>query len=181
MRKLGWILILTVALGTSAASADGGYLGISFANGTLEATGAQQRFDTSELGFKLYGGYKFSRYFSTDLGYSKFGPFESTSEDETLSVDTQGLNAYVIGYLPMMPYLDLFGKAGLSAWEFDQTLTVAGEDPLTDKQTKSGLTWGVGLGFNIGKRFTIRLEYESFSFSDIDRLILLSGAFQYNF
>jgi OOP family OmpA-OmpF porin len=134
-------------------------------------------FSDGDNAMKLFGGYRFNRFFGVQADYVDFGESSgAVSPSVSGTSDVQGIAPSVVGTLPIGP-IELFGRVGMMFYEVDLNLTggrvvdESGED----------LVWGAGIGIDIAERFNVRLEYEEI---DIERLdesdaVWLSAAWKF--
>ena len=77
--------------------------------------------------------------------------------------DAQAFAAYAVGFLPLpIPFLDIYGKAGLANWRLHQDTNLAPGDFFHYSDNGTDFAWGVGGQVHFGN-VGARLEYESFS------------------
>lgn len=175
--------MLAAAMFPALASADSGfYLGAGVGNAKVEVNlGDAQlptlpEFDEDDAGYKIFGGYNW-QLTSISLGiegaYNDFGNPSADIQGISLSVEPTGVSVFGVAALGLGP-IDLFGKAGLLAWDADAVVdgTISTDDG-TDP------AYGIGLRFNAG-RFQIRGEYELYDVDEAD-LTMLSVGVAYRF
>jgi OOP family OmpA-OmpF porin len=164
------------AIGQSKAKIDQGDIDSAFASLGL---GASTSVDDTDIGFKVYGGYRFNRNFAIEGGYTDFGKFTSHSvvtsggsgtgdgEWKAYSIDLSAL-----GILPLNERFSLFGRAGLSLWNMDFTFTAAGPGGVgiaSESRTGFSPLLGIGATFNFTRQLALRAEFERhFSVGDSD-------------
>jgi hypothetical protein len=100
-----------------------------------------------------------------DLGSGDFGPGPGVgtcpvSGCAAAHSDARAFAGYAVGFLPIpVPFLDVFGKAGLARWRLNGNATA----PITSFSTNgTEFAWGLGAGVHVGN-FGARLEYEKFN------------------
>lgn len=120
-------------------------------------------FSDGDNAMKVFGGYRFNRFFAVQADYVDFGESSGfVSPSVSGSSDVQGIAPSIVGTLPLGP-VELFGRIGMMFYEVDLNLTggrvvdESGED----------LVWSAGIGIDIAERLNLRLEYEEI---DIERL-----------
>ena len=120
-------------------------------------------FSDGDNAMKLFGGYRFNRFWAVQADYVDFGESSgAVSPSVRGTSDVQGFAPSVVATLPIGP-VELFGRVGMMFYEVDLNLSggrvidESGED----------LLWGAGVGIDIAERFNLRLEYEEI---DIERL-----------
>ncbi len=155
-------------------------------NAGLAATFAEYSFDSNQLddsaaGFKVFGGYRFNKWFGLEGGYYEFGDFDEDLDppdpggDATVRIDGLVGSALLFAPLDSNDY-DAFVKVGY--YSFDQQLEL--DDEGVSSNQPSGLVLGAGSRFYVSEQFAIRAEGEWF---DIDQgdLWTLNLGFEYQF
>jgi OmpA-OmpF porin, OOP family len=138
-----------------------------------EATGltaTNTSHDDNDIGYKIFGGYRFHPYIAAEIGYVQLGTvsFDSTVAGGHVSADLKsyGLTLAAVGILPVNDRFEAFGKLGgywnRSKAEADYTLggVTAGA---SDATTNMDLFLGIGATFYITQSVGIRAEWEWFS------------------
>jgi hypothetical protein len=167
MRKL--LVAIVLALGAGVAQADNGmlYIGAGLTNDNLRDIAATNS-NLNSTNWKVWAGFRPISLFAVEADYIDLGSQNVTSSlsASTTHIDYKAFAGYAVGYLPIpVPYLDVFGKAGLARWTASGNTTVVGAGPasffsLSDNGTE--FAWGVGGQVHFGN-FGARLEYEDFS------------------
>ena len=177
--------LLGVALGiflfVPAALAGEAYVGASVGQTEIkfstegDAPGTEINFDEGDNGFKVFGGFRFVKFFGVEGSYVDLG---SPDEDldvpvgTNLKVDLTAWDAYAVGILPIGEVFEVFGKAGFIWWDAD--LDISGTLSASDSDSGSDPAYGVGVAFRLGKLIAIRGEYERFEIEDTDNVSLTS-------
>ena len=157
MRKLLLLAVLTLA--ASAAWADDGsfYVGAGISKDKLSdiANQGTNFADIDNTSWKAFAGFRPLSVFAVEADYYDLG--SDTNNFSGTSSHAKAFGAYGVGYLPIpVPFLDVFGKAGLARWKLD------GSSPVTSfSSSGTEFAWGVGAGVHVGN-FGARLEYEDF-------------------
>jgi hypothetical protein len=112
MRRL--LLVMVLALGANAARADDGffYAGGGISKDKLSGiTNQGTNFaDIDSTSWKVFAGFRPLSVFAIEADYLDLG-----SADSSTHTDAKAFAGYAVGFLPIpVPYLDVFGKAGLS-------------------------------------------------------------------
>lgn len=147
MAILGFLA--AAAAGPAAAQDKGVYLGGSF--GAIvyeESCGTLPRpCDDHDGGFRLFGGYQFSRHVAAEIAYAHLGQVESVAgERNTKLADLSGLVN-----VPVAGGFSIFGRLGAY---YARTKVPSGND------VGGGWTYGAGLGFELGKILGLRAEWQ---------------------
>ena len=169
MRKL--FLLTALALGASVAQADGGsfYFGAGVTSNKLNDIVVQGTAfpDLDKTSWKVFAGFRPISAFAVEADYLDLG--SATVEGACVGgccmeacrglyqSDAQVFAAYALGFLPMpVPFLDIYGKAGLAHSKLDTKLGVA------TSNTGTEIAWGVGVQAHVSI-IGARLEYEQFN------------------
>jgi OOP family OmpA-OmpF porin len=184
--------LLVVALGVfllaPAVFAGEAYVGASVGQTKIEfsaegdAPGTVINFDEGDNGFKIFGGFRFLKFFGVEGSYVDMG---SPDEDldvpvgTNLKVDVTAWDAYAVGILPIGKVFEVFGKAGFIWWDTD--LVLSGTLSATDSDSGSDPAYGVGVAFRLGKLIAIRGEYEKFDLEDTDNVHMTSVGIDFRF
>lgn len=98
-------------------------------------------FDGNGVGVKLFGGYRFNRYFAAETEYVYTGVLEDTVEDVDVEVESDGFIVSVLGRVPLGKTFTLFGKLGYTL--YDQKVTASrGALSLSEKNSDEDLMYG---------------------------------------
>jgi OmpA-OmpF porin, OOP family len=162
MRKLLALLALTLAAG--AAHADNGtfYVGAGIARDNLKDITATAS-DLNSTDWKIWVGLRPISVFAVEADYIDLGSQTINNPASSTHLDYKAFAGYAVGYLPIpVPYLDVFGKAGLARWNSSGGSSIPGGPffSLSDEGTQ--FAWGIGGQVHVGN-FGGRLEYENFS------------------
>jgi OOP family OmpA-OmpF porin len=125
--------------------------------------------DDSSTGVKLYGGYRFNRWFGVEGAYQKFGDFEADflpnqpGGDNSLELDGFSLAGVLFVPVPV-ENIEPFLKAGF--YDFDQQRVV--DNAVADSNSPSGLMAGGGAHLIVTDKLRFRLEADWFDIDDAD-------------
>lgn len=114
---------------------------------------------------KVYGGVRVHRYGGVELGYSKFGEVTKNGKDGRLATtttsDAGGVYGAGVVYVPVVPRLELLGKAGAMGWSQDNTSTIE-LTKVTEQNSDSGVSplVGVGAQYQLNNNMYLRGEWE---------------------
>jgi len=177
--------------GQAAVAADsGGYIGLGV--GLSQANIADNRIrsqlqgswgltmttiddDDRDVGYKLYGGYKFNKNFAVEGGYFNLGKFGFTANTTTPgssftgTAKFQGLNLDLVGILPFTEKFSAFGRAGFIYAEAKDTFSGTGavtvNNPNPEKKEGS-YKYGLGLQYDLTRSLGLRAEWERYRVND---------------
>ena len=195
MRKL--VLPLALALGASAVRADNGlfYVGAGISKDNLSGiVHADTNFaDIDGTSWKVFAWVRPMSAFAIETAYLDLGSQTNTFFRPgvgacavnvpncalvTYKSNGNALAGYAVGFLPLpLPYLEVFGKAGVSRWKLNNSALVGSTLAPFGSFSSTGteFAWGVGTQVHIGN-FGARLEYESFRIPGTDGARLVSLA-----
>ena len=180
MKELKLLMLAAVLSLAPASHAGELFLGVQWGQGSLEVPAGGARVDMDDDGYKGFVGYKFTRFISAELGYTDLGKFNETSMGVGINAEADLVSGMLVGTLPATPRLTFFLKAGIADWSTSVTLT----DMLGTTSVDTGGTdfaYGGGISYLVGKRVSIRGEWESYEFDDVDNVTFLSIGVQFNF
>jgi len=168
MRKL--LMVIALALATGAAHADNGtlYIGAGISRDNLKDITATAS-DLNSTNWKVWAGFRPISVFAVEADYMDLGS-QTISPSGTCAlpcanthVDYKAFAGYAVGYLPIpVPFLDVFGKAGLARWNSSGGTSVPGGPFFSLSDNGTQFAWGIGTQAHVGN-FGARLEYENFS------------------
>jgi len=140
--------------------------GTSSADGTSTLNAGHNR-----SGFKLFTGYRLHRNFALEAAYTDYGVFAATrfvtgSADSRLKATMKitGFSLEGVGILPFESGFSLYAKLG-ALYAFSNTTYspeggVAGPDKRNPTSRELTVKTGVGAGYVLTQRLSLRLEYE---------------------
>jgi OOP family OmpA-OmpF porin len=182
---LGGLMAASQASAQAYRPASGLYVGgslgqTSFDKDIVRGLITSGRVDTSDTGFKIFGGYEFNRNVAlelayVDLGKARYSGFAGSDPVVGGKVEVTGVNLSAIGSWPLAPTVDLFGKIGFLSWE-DKASDVTGGQPFSDKIDGTDLTFGFGASFHITRNISARVEWERFRVDETDADLFSVGA-----
>jgi OOP family OmpA-OmpF porin len=167
-------LALTAAMAAHADVQPGFYAGAGVGTTKLSDNGfddAGVDVDDTDTGFKIFGGYSFNRNLAIEVSYFDLGEVSGGFSDPfignvSFDVGVSGLNASVVGRLPVSETFSLFGKLGIASYDLDAHATIAGVGSASDSQSESDMTYGVGAALSFGGPWEVRVEFEAIDVDD---------------
>jgi OOP family OmpA-OmpF porin len=162
MRKL--LLALALALAAGAAYADNGtfYVGAGIARDNLKDITATAS-DLNSTNWKIWAGFRPISVFAVEADYIDLGSQTVTNAAASTHVNYKAFTGYAVGYVPLpVPYLDVFGKAGLARWNSSGSSSFGGPGLFSLSDSGTQFAWGFGGQVHFGN-IGARLEYENFS------------------
>jgi OOP family OmpA-OmpF porin len=122
--------------------------------------------DDTATGWKVYGGYQFTRIWGMEMAYIDFG--KATASGFVLGVpiaaeaQTKGWQLVATATVPITPQFDAFGKLGVWRSDVDLNVSTAGVVALTSGHSTE-LAYGLGAKWNFSRNWSARLEWERFN------------------
>lgn len=132
--------------------------------------------DERDLGFKLFAGKQLNRYLALEAGYFDLGKFDvaaSTSGNGALHGETslRGVNADLVGQLPLTDRLSLLGRAGLqyarARTHYSGNRLDAVTNPNPPSGGRRGAKLGLGLEYKLSEALALRGEVERYRVNDL--------------
>ncbi len=140
--------------------------GIGYAQNKIAGTplGKNTTEKTHGTGFKIYGGYQFTKNFATELEYIDFGKYQINNSKYNFhgSIKTRGIGISALGILPLTSEFSLFGKLGIMAKFTDTQLRATGpgyNQRSSSKETKTIPLIGFGAEYRLTTNLALRAEY----------------------
>ena len=173
--KLPLAILISGALLAAApvdAADRGFYLGAGAGQMNTEVNdvlGSGYKFDESDLGLKLFGGYKFFPWLSVEGAYIDGGSPSikanyADGSQERLGIEVQSLVAAAVFALPIGDSFELFIKPGMAYWDSKTSYSYSSPDfsyHFNEDDNGAAFFLGAGAGINSGN-FGFRIEYEWF-------------------
>ena len=156
------------AISVPAIAADtGGYLVGMFGQTKvkdIDTTGiGNPSKDDTGTGFKIGGGYAFTRYFAVEGAYVDLGKATASGtfggSNASVTFKSSGLVVAAVGMVPLSQQFSLLGRFGLinATVKVDATLgNASGSNKTTDMKT----TFGVGASYSLTPKFAVRGDYD---------------------
>lgn len=172
MKNGRWLLLmgfLAAAAAVPAAAQDRGiYLGGSWGQAeyadTCDDLALISGCIDNDNAFRFFAGYQFNRNFGLELGYADLGVVRAEGTflgtptrfvAETTGFDLTGVLSFTV-----VDRLSLFGKLGAYRMRTEVDLNFGGAES-RDGETNSGLTYGLGLGYELGI-LGVRVEWQRY-------------------
>jgi len=163
---------LLIAAFPAGAADRGFYAGAGLGQMNTEVDdvlGLNYDFDEDDVGFKVFGGYRFFPWLSVEGAYLDGGnpSIRESRGDETLrlEMDVWSLVASALFTLPVGERFELFVKPGVAYWDAETSLGFSSptfSDSFRESDSGSAFFLGAGAGFDVTDNFGLRLEYEWF-------------------
>jgi len=174
MRRILFITVLALAAGTARADDGLLYVGAGISKNKVQGiTDAGVPFaDIDKTSWKVLAGFRPIKLFAVEADYLDLGNRTNTFiGGASTHSDAKAYAGYAVGFLPLpVPFLDVFGKVGLSRWKLNGSAGSTASPPpgffaFSDQGTE--FAWGAGAQAHIGN-IGGRLEYERFRIPNTD-------------
>ncbi|MES2184071.1 MAG: OmpA family protein [Pseudomonadota bacterium] len=161
-------------VGRSSTAIDDGRIRSGLAGMGLATSGISDR--DHDTGYKLFGGYRFSKNIALEAGWfdlGRFGYTASTVPAGTLGGDirVKGLNLDLVGTLPLTNRLSVLARAGITNARSDGRFGATGAARVpyastNPSQRATNYKFGAGLAYDFSDTLGMRVEAERFRISD---------------
>jgi OmpA-OmpF porin, OOP family len=126
--------------------------------------------DDLDSAWKLFGGYRFNRYFAVEASYVDWGKVTATgATGARAAADQHSYGIAALGSLQIGPQFSVFGKLGLLRTE-QETRRIT-PSPLTLKRKETELHYGLGVKYSV-ENWGLRAEWENTDKLEVQMLSL---------
>jgi OOP family OmpA-OmpF porin len=133
--------------------------------------------DLKDTGWKLAIGNQFNANAAIEFGYVDLGEAKASASGPggsvTCKADAAGFNAGIVGSLPVTKEFSFTGRIGLFRWDSDGSCS--GVIELSESDSGTDLTFGVGIRYDFTQSVGLRGEWERFDVDDSDIDLLSLG------
>lgn len=151
-----------------SAPTSGLYAGLSVGDSSINVDSDESDIDDTTI--IAYLGSQLNQYFAAEVGYTSIGNVFGDN-DLNVSADLDGLEASVLGFVPLSSNISLFGRLGFWDWEVD----APGDDA-----SGTDIFYGGGVEYNPTQRVQMRLEARKYEADDAD-VTMVNGSVGYRF
>jgi len=178
--------LLAISAPASAQQSDAGwYIGGSYGmtNIDVDTGGTGFSVDGDDSGFKIFGGFQFTRNWGMEFGYVDFG--KAGIGGSILGIPFTGdvgVTAFTFagtGTLPLSENFALLGKVGLANWDAKVNVST-GFGVGSDSDSGTDIFYGVGLRYSFNKNIGVQVEFEQYE-TDADSVNMTSVGLRYKF
>jgi hypothetical protein len=171
MKSLLTLIALLAFTSAAHAGNDKGFYagaGVGIFNVKIDSAadvgGALGKFDSDDVSFKAFAGWRFARFIGVEVDYLDLGKPEDDVNGVNVSTGISGVGTYVVGTLPLGP-LELSAKAGYLFYDFEVSAGAASRRKSSDDDP----VYGVGIGLTLFNHLATQLEYERIDISRLDK------------
>jgi OOP family OmpA-OmpF porin len=165
-------------MGASTAQAEtrpGFYAGIGGGNSHLKLGNDDLEVEANDIGYQLFGGYNFGRYFAIEAAYFDGGVLTDDVFGFDLEFGLDGFIASAVGRVPVSDRFSLFAKLGVASYDSKVDF---GFD--AQREHQSDLSYAAGGELSFGEHWGMRIEFEGIDISDGDFYMLgVSGLYRF--
>jgi OOP family OmpA-OmpF porin len=115
--------------------------------------------DDRDSGWKLFGGYRFNRYFALEGTYIDWGEVTARVGAANVAADQRSFGLAALGSLQLGPRFSVFGKLGLLSTE-QETRRVS-PNPSNVQRDETEVHYGVGAAYSLTSNWSLRGEWEN--------------------
>jgi hypothetical protein len=147
-----------------------------------EVDDAIESWDESDNTYKLFAGYRLSKFLSFELDYINLGkPSGAVVPGFNVDSSVDGFAPYVIGTLPLGKWFEVYARLGYYFYDANVGVESQLGGRVEFDEESQDLVYGAGIGANIGERFNVRFEYEKFDLQGLDDAdsLWLTGAWKF--
>jgi OOP family OmpA-OmpF porin len=189
------IVVCAATAGAAHAWEPGPYLGFALGSTSFDLDVADYddgnllggSVDTSDTGYKLFGGYRITPNVGAELYYANLGDstfrgragaqVDHWCEGPVASeVEVDGLGVSLLGNVPVGRDFNIYGKFGIFAWDWDARESDSCGN-FRDSESGTELAFGAGVSYQINYLTSVHLEWERYN----DVLDSFSGEFDVDF
>jgi OOP family OmpA-OmpF porin len=125
--------------------------------------------DDRDIGFKLFGGRRFGKYFALEAGYFNLGKFgftahTTTGANLTGSTKLQGANLDAVGMLPITDKFSALGRVGVTYLQTKDSFS--GLNNSSPKHNGANVKYGLGVQYAFTPALAARGEWERYRVND---------------
>jgi hypothetical protein len=164
MQRIAFAALALLAAGAAHAANGLIYFGAGVSQNKVDDIGnSVSHLDNTS--WKLLAGVRPVSFFGVEGDYLDLGSHTVEYIGGTTHADAHAFAAYAVGYLPLpVPYLDVYGKAGLARWQLNGSTS---QSLLRFSDDGTDFAWGLGAQVHFGN-VGARLEYERFNIANTD-------------
>jgi OmpA-OmpF porin, OOP family len=115
--------------------------------------------DSSDQGWKIFGGYQLNRNFAAELAYTDLGETKFSDPTDSITIRPTAWEIVAVGMYPFAQGFTLYGKLGFYRAETQLDSTIG----LSDKDSNNDLTFGFGGRYDFNRNFGVRLEWQRYA------------------
>lgn len=141
--------------------------------------------DNRSLGFKVFGGYQFNKYFGVEGGFVDFNDVKASSTvtgpDRSVytTAENDAWTLAAVGTLPVTKHVSVFAKLGASSWSSNLRTVSTNATGLTasavDGSNGYDVFYGLGAGYALLESIELRAEVERYKFDNLDIDLMTAG------
>lgn len=177
LRPIGWFALMLISMPLAADIDHGLYLGA----GIHEAEVRVDQIDETATSGHATLGFRFNRFMATELGLYNLGDYKQTAVVGNVIGEAEFSGwSTGIALVPRLPIwiFDVYGRFGVQYYDIkSQVVTNMGGEK--DKETAANVYGSLGGAVNIGRHWSVYLEFSRFYTSE--RVDTAGLGFRYHF
>ena len=130
--------------------------------------------DDQGTAYRVFAGYKVNRYLSFELGYHELADVTLSAGPVTQTLETTVFDFVALGMLPLTDRFSGYGKLGIYRANAEASINTPAVP--SAKFENTGLTYGLGLQYDVTGNLGVRLEWQQFEDAAGD-VFLVSSSF----
>lgn len=117
--------------------------------------------DSRDTAYRVFGGMQFNRYLAVELGYQRLGKLTDNFGTSTTTIKSDAYDLSAVGLLPLTDSLSGTGRLGV--YNGTSKISTNPNVGLNQSFDSTGMTFGVGLQYDINKNMALRGEWAQYS------------------
>jgi hypothetical protein len=170
------LIVTSTAYGQSPTRPKKFYLGLQVGQSELDRARSDLNvvFDDHDNAFTLLAGYRFSRFYALEVGYSDLGEFTAEFRDPCVGVPgvvcpsdigKTAITNFFLNNIVIWPIADHFhlkAVLGMNWHELSGSLARASGSTTTFSDSSGSYNFGLGIGVPVNKRLELGLDVTSY-------------------
>jgi len=154
------LFAFTAAMLVSGAAMAQGYVGITggITKQHVDCSGTTSC-DTSDTGYKFYGGYKFTPMFALEASYTDFGQVSARVGAASGSYSATSFSVGGAVFFPLAPKLTGVARLGISSSDAEASLSL-GSFSAADSESHTNPYFGFGLGYALTPKLSLNGSFD---------------------
>ena len=112
--------------------------------------------DGSDTGFRIHAGKRLHPNLGVEVAYHDLGKLTDRGTRNTSSAESTGINASLLGIIPVSEQIWFYGKVGYMWWDADYSQS----NGTNSSESGSDMTYGAGLTLEFNQQYDLRFELE---------------------
>jgi OmpA-OmpF porin, OOP family len=160
------LAVPSIGMAQGMAADTGWYVGGSIGQSEIGACdgigGPGVSCDDKDTSWRILGGYQVNKHFALELGYQQIGEANASGPGGSIKLEATVMEFVAVGMLPVADRFSVYGKIGLYRGETDASGNTFLTGPISESESNTDLTFGVGLQFDVARNFGVRAEWQRY-------------------